>query len=69
MEVVLGMLFLTFISADLRFAKRKLVWRAYNIAKVLSMSQKVDIINKKKFTAMALDKKDETFMMHIYGYH
>ena len=35
MEGVLGMLFLTFGSADLRFAEEELVWRTYTAAETL----------------------------------
>ena len=35
-EVVLGMLFLTLSSADIRFAEKELIWRTYTAAEALS---------------------------------
>ena len=65
MEVVLGMLFLTPSSADLRFAERELVWRAYSAAEALPTTRRVEIIGKKEFAAAALNEEDETFVVHM----
>ena len=65
MEVVLGMLFLTFSNADIRFAERELVWRTYSTAEALPTTQRVEIIGKKEFAAVALNKKDETFVVQM----
>ena len=35
MEVVLGMLFLTFKNGDIEFAKKKPTWKTYTTAKAL----------------------------------
>ena len=65
LEVVLGMLFLTFSRADVRFAKQKFVQRSYPTAEALSTTRRVEIINKKEFAVAALNADDKTFMMHI----
>lgn len=65
MEILLEMLFLIFSSANLRFPKKKLVRGAYSAAKALPTTQRIEIIGKKKFMAAALDKKDETFVVHM----
>lgn len=64
MEVVLGMLFLTFSNADIQFAEKKLTWRFYITAKVLPTTKQVELINK-KFAKEALDKNSKTLMVHI----
>lgn len=53
-KVVLGMLFFTLSKANIRFAKRKLVWRAYNTVETLFMTQKIKIINRKEFVTVIL---------------
>ena len=65
MEVVLGMLFLTFSNADVQFEKKELSWRFYTIAEVLPTTKQVELINKKEFTKTALDEKSETFVVHV----
>lgn len=64
-EVILGMLFLTLSRADIRFAKKKLVWRAYSTAEALPTTQKIKIIDKKKFAAMVLNEEDEIFVIYM----
>ncbi len=54
-EVVLGMLLLTFSDADVRFAIKELEWRRYSIAKALPTTQRFELINKREFVAAALD--------------
>ena len=64
-EVVLGMLFLTFSNADIRFVEQKLVWRNYSAVEALPTTQRAKIINKKEFTTAALNKEDKTFVVHM----
>ena len=64
MAVVLGMPFLTLSSVDIRFAERELVWRTYSAAEALPTTRRVEIIDKKEFAVAALNKDDETFVMH-----
>ena len=65
MEVVLGMPFLTLSNADIWFAKKELVWRTYSVAEALPTTRKGEIIDKKEFAAAALNKEDETFVVHM----
>ena len=54
-EIVLRMLFLAFSKVKLDIAERKLIWKAYTIAKVFSTTKKVHIIGLKIFTKAALN--------------
>ena len=65
LEVVLGMLFLTFSKADIRFMERELVWKTYMAAEVLLMTRRVKIIDKREFAVAALNADDETFVVHV----
>ena len=65
MEVVLRILFFILSNANVGFLDRKLTWRTYSVAKALSTTKKVQIIDQKKFAKAALDPKKKTFMMHI----
>lgn len=64
-EVVLGMLFLTFSGANLRFVKKELVWKIYSATKMLLMTLRVQIIGKKEFTTVALNKKNKIFVVYM----
>lgn len=64
-KIVLEMFLLIFNSAEIWFAKKKQVQRTYSTTKALPTIQKVEIINTKKFRAVALDEKDEIFEVHI----
>ena len=57
--------FLTFSNTDIQFAQKKLTWRFYTIAKALPTTKQVEIINKKKFTKIVLDKNVKAFVMHV----
>ena len=65
LEVVLGMLFLTFSKANIRFVERELVWRTYTAAEVLPTTRRVEIIDKSEFVATELNADDETFVVYI----
>ena len=64
-EVVLGMLFLTFNNADVSFLEQELTWKSYIIDKALPTPKQVELIEKKEFTKAALDEESETFVMHV----
>lgn len=51
-KLVLGMLFLTFSSVNIWFAKGELVWKTYSIIEVLPTMQKIEIINKKELATV-----------------
>ena len=59
------MLFLTFSKTDIRFAEQELVWRTYTAAETLTMTKKVEIIDKKKFAIATLNVDNETFVVHV----
>lgn len=43
----------------------KLTWSNDIAATLLTIIKKIELINKKKFTAAALSKKAETFVVHL----
>ena len=59
------MLFLIFGNANIQFAEKKLTWRSYIATEALSTIKWVKVIDKKEFAKTALDKKSETFMVHV----
>ncbi len=65
MEVVLGIPFLALSNADFQFSAEKLTWRTYTAAKALPTTSRVELIDKREFARAALDKKSETFVIHI----
>ena len=68
MKVVLGMFFLTFSNVDIWFTERELVWKIYSAAETLLTTQKVEIIDKKEFATVTLNKENKTFVMHIAAF-
>ncbi len=66
MELVLKMPFLTLLNADVQFyMEKELEWRSYVTAEVLSITKRVEIIDKKEFTFVALDENAEIFLVYI----
>ena len=65
MEVVLEMPFFTFSNADIKFAEKELTWRSYTTKKALLTTQKIELIDKKKFAKAALDENINVFVMHV----
>ena len=64
-ELVLGMPFLTFSKAGIRFAERELVWRTYTAAEALSMTKRVEIIDKRELVVAALNADNKIFVVHV----
>ena len=60
--------FLTLSNANVRFAERELTWRSYTAAKALPTTRRVELIDKKEFATAALNKDDETFIVHIAAF-
>lgn len=58
---------LFFSNADIKFSKKlkKLTWKSNDIAEVLSITDKIELINKKEFAKPALDENSKTFVMYI----
>ena len=65
-KVVVEMPFLSFSNANVKFAElKRLTWRTYIIAKALSITSRVKLINKREFVKAALDVNFETFVVYI----
>ena len=65
LEVVLGMLFLTFSRANIQFAEQEFVLRTYTAIEALLITKRVEIIDKKKFTVEALNEDNKIFVIYI----
>ena len=57
--------FFTLSNVNIQFAKKKITWRSYTVAKALPTTKRVEIINKKKFAKAALNKHVEVFVMYM----
>ena len=65
MEVVFGIPFLTFSKVKVDFINIELIWKAYTITEALFITKKVQIIGLKEFAKVALDLKQEAFVVQI----
>lgn len=45
--------------------EKKFEWKSYTIYKALSITKKMELINKREFAPMTLDINTETFVIHI----
>ena len=57
--------FLTFSNANIQFAEKELIWRFYTTAEALPITKRVELIDKKEFVNVALDKNSKTFLVHV----
>lgn len=65
-KIVLKIPFLPLSNIDIGFTElKKLIWRFYTIAKGLSTTSRIELINKKEFARVVLDKNSEIFVMYI----
>lgn len=64
-DITFGMLFLTLSNAKINSNNQELKWRLYTAAKALSTIKQVELIEKKKFVATALDPKNKIFIIHV----
>ena len=64
-EVVLNMPFLTLSIANVQFVKKELTWRSYTTAEALPTTKRVELINKKEFAKVALDKNSKSFVVYV----
>lgn len=63
---ILEILFLSLGNIDIWFAEiGEFILRNYTITEALSTTQRVVIINKKKFAKLALDRNAEILVVHI----
>ena len=65
LEVVLGILFLTFSRADIWFTEQEFVWKICMAVEVLPTIKGVEIIDKKKFAIVALSANNKIFVRHV----
>lgn len=65
MEVVLEISFLIFSDANLWFAEKEFIWKTYTIEGVLSITNKVELIDNKEFAKAAFNKNSKTFVVHV----
>lgn len=63
--VILNMLFLALSNTNVLFTKQKLTWRSYIPVKALLITKQVEMIDKKKYAKIALDKNIKAFVMYI----
>ncbi len=64
-KVVLGMLFLALNNANILFGTEELTWRTYTVVEALFTTSRVEFIDKKEFTKVALNGKSETFVIYV----
>ena len=64
-EKILGMPFLILNNTNVQFNKRELTWKSYTTAEALLTTQRVELIDKKEFAKVTLDKNIETFMVYV----
>lgn len=67
-DIVLGISFFTLSNANVRFLEQQLLWQAYTIAETLSNTHWIEVIDWKEFTAAALDKDKEAFVVHVTSF-
>lgn len=63
-EIMLVMSYLTLDNANVSFSDLKFTYKFYFIAKTLSTTKWVELINKEKFTKATLNKKIKVFLMY-----
>ena len=65
MNMIIKMLFFNIFDADIQFVKKEIIWRRYITSKVLPITQKVKLINKKKFMVAVLNINNVIFVILI----
>lgn len=65
MKVILEMLFLALSNAYVQFDIKKFSWRFYIIAEALSTTSGIELINKREFAKVALNKNSEIFVVYV----
>ena len=64
-KVIFGIFFLTLSGRNIDFSGQELQWRTYITEKALATTRHVELVRNKKFAAVALNPKYETFVIHI----
>ena len=65
MKMVLEMSLLTFSNRNIQFAEKKLIWRFYTAKKALPTTQRVELIEQKKFAKATWNKNIKAFVIHV----
>lgn len=65
MEIVLWMFYFFFSNIDIQFDTKKLIWRTYSIAEILSITSQIKLLDKKNIAKIALNENSETFVIYI----
>lgn len=68
-KMVLEMIFLTLNDVNIQFVEKKFTWRSYIIVKALPTIKQVEIIDKKAFAKIILDKTVEIFVVYIISFN
>lgn len=63
--MIFGIPFLIFFNANIRFAKKKLIWGSYIAVETLSTTKKIKFIDRKEFIITEVDKNEEAFVVYI----
>lgn len=64
-EVVLRMFFILLNNRDFQFDIRKFIWRSYTTIEVIPTTSWVELIDKREFAKVALDKNLKTVIIYI----
>ena len=65
MDIILKVLFLSFGNINIQFAEKKLTSRFYITEQVLPITEKIELIDRKKFAKAALNQNIRAFIVHV----
>lgn len=65
LEMVLRMLFLTFLDANTRFIEKDLTWRSYRAVEALLTLKRVELIDRNNFVTVAINENLETLVVYV----
>lgn len=65
MKVVLEMFFLYFSNTNIYFDIKEFTWKTYTIVKTISISKRVELIDKYDYIQAVLEENSETFVVHV----
>lgn len=64
-DVIFGMTFLFFSNANVKFTEKELIWRIYSASDALPTTKQIQLIDRKKLAAAALNLSKEAFVVHV----
>lgn len=65
MKMVLGMTFLFHYNINVQFGTEKLTWTFYTTAKALSITSWIELIDKRKFIKVVLNRNSQTLFVQV----